>query len=525
MQNHESRHSPCSSSAARKNSCPLLLLGGELFINGTMDEWELLQRFAQQGSQEAFAELVCRHLNLVYSSARRQVRSPELAQEVAQTVFLELAREAARLKPGPPLAAWLYLVTRRTALNALRSERRRQAREHAAYELSAMNPVPSVWEKLEPLLDEALETLNPRDRSALLLRYFENKPLREVGAALGASEEAAQKRVARAIEHLRGFFAQQGVAISAVGLATHLSSHAVEAAPATLGSLIATATSSLAATTTAPAIGATHAALMTTLQKTVAVGALVVMGVSVYEVRALAGERQRLVALEHEVAALAPRELAARRERDAAQGRAAAFKAEALQIAATAAAPATGDPTIAALVSRAHRLKQRFDSDPALKIPELALLTDADWLDMARERSIDSDADLRASLARSRSLAKSKLTRPLLQAFTAYVSANEGRLPASTRDLRPHLISPVEPAIVDAALARYEIKVQGSITQVPDQAVLILEREQTLIDRDYDAQVRVLRSRMEREADPFKISTIMSSVPGRLAPMPPRYLR
>lgn len=80
------------------------------------------------------------------------------------------------LTTGKPLTAWLYLVTRRAALNALRAELRRQAREHAAYELSTMHPVPSVWEKLAPQLDEALETLNPRDRSALLLRYFENKP-------------------------------------------------------------------------------------------------------------------------------------------------------------------------------------------------------------------------------------------------------------------------------------------------------------------------------------------------------------
>jgi RNA polymerase sigma factor (sigma-70 family) len=168
-----------------------------------MDEWELLQRYAQGGSEAAFAELVGRHVNFVYSSARRQVRSPQLAEEVTQNVFVELARQAARLERGTPLTAWLYVVTRRAALNALRGELRRQAREHAAYELSAMNPAPSVWEKLAPLLDEALEALDPRDRSALLLRYFDNKPLRDVGAALNTSEDAAQKRVSRALEQLR----------------------------------------------------------------------------------------------------------------------------------------------------------------------------------------------------------------------------------------------------------------------------------------------------------------------------------
>jgi RNA polymerase sigma factor (sigma-70 family) len=490
-----------------------------------MEEWELLQRFAQHSSQVAFAELVSRHLNFVYSSARRQVRSPELAQEVAQTVFLELARNAAWLKPGTPLTSWLYLVTRRAALNALRTEVRRQAREQAAYELSIMNSVPSVWAQLEPLLDEAMETLNQADRCALLLRYFENKPLREVGAAMGSSEDAAQKRVGRALDHLRKFFAKQGVAISSAGLATHLSAHAVEAAPVALGSVISSAAGSLAPSMPALALAATRTIAMTTFQKTILVGAVVAIGAGVYEVRALAGQRERLRALAVETSGLSALELATRQERDDALGRLSAFKSEAARNALTTLAPAAEDLTIAEIVSRADQMRRTLDANPNLRIPELALLKESDWLQVARERPVGSESDLRASLGRIRSVAKSQLATHLSRALSAYVKGNDGKLPATARDLQPHFAEPIEAAVLSAMLDRYDIKPRGSITEVPHDAVLILENEQALIDRDYDTQLRISRMLLSPDPDPFKINFGHNSVPGPLAPKPPRFLR
>jgi RNA polymerase sigma factor (sigma-70 family) len=490
-----------------------------------MDEWELLQRFARDGSQEAFAELVSRHLDFVYSSARRQVRSPHAAQEIAQTVFLELARHAAQLQPGTPLTAWLYVVTRRAALNALRADRRRQAREQAAFELSTMNSVSSVWAQLEPLLDEALDTLNPHDRCALLLRYFENKPLREVGAAMGSSEDAAQKRVGRALDHLRKFFARQGVAISAAGLATHLSAHAIKAAPAALGGLIAATTGSLAPTAPLLAGEAARTLAMTTLQKTLLISAVVVLGAGLYEVRALASQRDNLRALEQEATGLAAREHAARQERDDALRRLAAFKSEAAQNSPATPAPATGDPAIAEILSRVDRMRQRLDTNPHLKIPELTLLKDSDWLLIARERALGSENDLRASLGRLRTIAKNHFTRPLTKALSAYVSANEGRMPATTDDLRPHITEPIEAAALGAMLGRYEIPLRGSIRDVLHDADLILEREQAVVDRDYDGRYRIKRIVSRADTDPFKINFSMGVVPGPLAPSPPRFLR
>ena len=115
---------------------------------GTSDP-ELLQRYAETGSQEAFAALVKRHLDLVYSAARRQVRSPQLAEEVAQSVFLHLSRLARTLQPGTPLAAWLYLVTRRTSIDVIRRESRRQARGQTAVAIAAMNTSSEAKAKAE----------------------------------------------------------------------------------------------------------------------------------------------------------------------------------------------------------------------------------------------------------------------------------------------------------------------------------------------------------------------------------------
>src|SRR5436309_9240220 len=145
---------------------------------------QLLAEYARHHAEDAFAELVHRHLDLVYSAALRQVRSPELAEEVAQSVFADLSRSAGRLKPDTVLAAWLYQVARRTAVDVVRRESRRQLREQLAVELADMNAHPSIWNQIEPLLDEAMDSLDPAERTAILLRFFENRNLREVGQSL-----------------------------------------------------------------------------------------------------------------------------------------------------------------------------------------------------------------------------------------------------------------------------------------------------------------------------------------------------
>src|SRR6185295_10551324 len=188
-----------------------------------------------------FAEIVRRHLDLVHSAALRQVRSPQLAEEVAQSTFIKLARQAQQLSPDTILTAWLYQVTRRTAIDVVRREARRQLREQIATEMNAMNATLADWTHIEPLLDEAMHALDENDRAAVLLRYFENKSLRQVGTTLGTSENAAQKRLSRAVERLREFLAKRGVSIAESGLVVVISANAVHAAPLGLVTTISAA--------------------------------------------------------------------------------------------------------------------------------------------------------------------------------------------------------------------------------------------------------------------------------------------
>jgi RNA polymerase sigma factor (sigma-70 family) len=229
---------------------------------------QLLDRYAREKSEDAFGELVHRHLNLVFSAALRQVRNAHLAEEVAQSAFIDLARQARGLAPDTVLSAWLYEVTRRKAIDVVRREIRRQAREQIAQELTAMNATENDWTRIEPLLDEGVLALEERDRAIVLLRYFENKSLREVADRLNINEEAARKRVGRAVERLREFFAQRGVTMGAGGLVAAVSCNAVQAAPSGLSVTISTAAvlSGKTIATAASAVG-TKAIAMTTLQK------------------------------------------------------------------------------------------------------------------------------------------------------------------------------------------------------------------------------------------------------------------
>jgi RNA polymerase sigma factor (sigma-70 family) len=207
-----------------------------------MDDLDLLREYAVCISESAFTALADRHVNLVYSAARRQVQDPQLAEEVTQAVFLILARKAASIPTGTLLSGWLVRTTRFAAANAVRREQTRQHYEKeamtATLQTSESDP---AWEHISPLLDEALVGLRNKDRDALVLRFFEKKSLREVGQALGTSEDNAQKRVTRALEKLRSFFSRHGHTIPAVTLAGVLTANGVQAAPIGLAATIASA--------------------------------------------------------------------------------------------------------------------------------------------------------------------------------------------------------------------------------------------------------------------------------------------
>ncbi|MGH7976802.1 MAG: RNA polymerase sigma factor, partial [Limisphaerales bacterium] len=196
------------------------------------DDIELLRQYADANSETAFTALVERHVNLVYSVALRNAGNAHAAQEIAQAVFIILARKADGLSAKVVLSGWLYQTTRLTAANFLRGEIRRQNREQEAFMQSTLNDTESeAWFQIAPILDDAISRLGARDRDAIVLRFFENKNLREVGAALDASEDAAKMRVNRALEKLRKFFTKRGVTFSAAAIAGAVSANSVHAAP------------------------------------------------------------------------------------------------------------------------------------------------------------------------------------------------------------------------------------------------------------------------------------------------------
>ena len=196
-----------------------------------MNDWELLQAYSQQDSEPAFRTLVERYVNLVHSAAWRQTSNAALSEDITQAVFTILARKARTLRPQTVLSGWLFRTTRHVALTALRTEQRRHHRERIALEMSAPSDQADTWEEALPILDDVLAQLAEADRDAVLLRFFQQKKLSDVGLELGISEEAAKKRVARAIERLRKLFVGRGIVLSGAALGTLLSTGTVRSAP------------------------------------------------------------------------------------------------------------------------------------------------------------------------------------------------------------------------------------------------------------------------------------------------------
>src|SRR3954470_4852565 len=228
----------------------------------TNSDVQLLRVYVSHGEEAAFTELVQRHTNLVYSAALRQVGSPEAAAEIAQNVFLALARGAAALAPRLPeeasLAGWLCRSTRNLSLNFRRDEFRRQSRQKTVMEqIVTTADDASDWEHLSRVLDDAMAELNETDYDLLVLRFYKSLDYRAVGAAMDLNDDTAQKRVSRALDKLRQLLLRRGIGTSAAALSIVISGHAVQAAPAGLAISISSAALAGAATATSTLIAAT----------------------------------------------------------------------------------------------------------------------------------------------------------------------------------------------------------------------------------------------------------------------------
>ena len=449
---------------------------------------QLLARYTRQNAEDAFAEIVRRHLDLVFSAALRLVRSRQLAEEVAQSVFIDLGRQAEGLAPDTILTAWLYQVSRRTAIDVVRREARRQIREQAANELNAMNATDVDWTQIEPLLDEAMHTLDDTDRAAVLLRYFESKSLHEVGQMLGASEDAARKRISRAVERLREFFAKRGITVGASGLVVVISTNAVQAAPVGLAGTISTSAALSIAAINTTTIGLTKTLTMTTIQKTLITTAIAVaVGTGIYEARKASRLQEQTQALQQQQDSMAEQNRQLQKERDEAArklaearqaiGEAGAVPRELLKLRAEVTklrgdsqelaqlkSAIMNDPTESAAKSwldRVSKLKQGLEQMPGQKIPELQFVTEQDWLNAVKNiKQLETGADFSQALSSLRNSARNDFALMAQKALRNYAEANNGQLPGDFSHLKPYFALPVD----DAVLQRYELTQTGVIT-------------------------------------------------------------
>jgi RNA polymerase sigma factor (sigma-70 family) len=196
-----------------------------------LDDNALLREYKEHDSEAAFATLVARHVNKVYSVALRHTRNPHQAEEITQAVFVILARKSRHLGKRVILSGWLYQTARLTAVTFIRSEIRRARREQEAHMQTLFNESESdVWPQIAPLLDAAMAGLSEVDRHAVVLRFFDGKSMKEIGVALGASEDAAKMRLNRAVEKLRLFFTKRGVVLPAAVLTAAISANSVSCA-------------------------------------------------------------------------------------------------------------------------------------------------------------------------------------------------------------------------------------------------------------------------------------------------------
>ncbi len=207
-----------------------------------LSDAQLLREYVQHRSEPAFAELVRRHLNLVYGVALRRTSGDRtLAEDAAQSVFADLARKAGTLSQHEALSAWLYKSARYAAAQTMRSELRRKAREVKVLAMdsstSSSNEDPD-WDRLRRELDAVLDTLGESDRRAVVLRFYAAKPFGEIAAVLRLSEDAARRRVDRALEKLRLHLGRRGITSTVAALSAALASNAATVAPASLGTAI-----------------------------------------------------------------------------------------------------------------------------------------------------------------------------------------------------------------------------------------------------------------------------------------------
>ena len=464
---------------------------------------QLLAEYVECGSEAAFRELVTRHLGLVYSAAIRLVGGDaQLAEDVSQTVFVDLARQARTFSGEVMLGGWLHQHTCFVAANTLRGERRRQSRERQAMEMTALQDHSEAdFSRVAPILDAAITELGEPDRTAILLRFFEQHDFRQIGEMIGSSEDAARMRVSRAREKLELLLKRRGITSTVAALSVVLSAHAVQAVPAGLAASISTAALAGTALSTSTAVAVAKTVAMTTMQKAlVAATVVVAAGTGIYEARQATRLRadvetlqQRQAPLAEEIQRLtqalgdATNQVAVLRAenerlgRDAAEilklrGERAQLRADSQELARLKASEQQqeNDPnglTPRLWLSRADTLKKWMESHPDQQIPEFQYLRQDNWLDVVKNNNLAGDYAPLHAASQLREVAKHEFANEMVAALRRFIAEHGGELPTDLSQLNPYFSKPMTGELMSA----YKLLHSGNIAQVTKGEWLVAE--------------------------------------------------
>ena len=441
---------------------------------------ELLARWLRTRSEQDFAELVQRHLAMVHSAALRVVNGDRhLADDVAQTVFADLARKARSLTDRPSLAGWLHTSARFAAMGLLRGEHRRRQREQEALSMP-QDPAASdapAWSELQPVIDAAISDLSAKDREALLLRYFENRSHREIGELLGLTDNAARMRVERALDKARSLLAKRGITSSTSGLAAALLAHGTLVTTTVTAAQITTAALTSAAAA-GPGFTLLHLMTATQLKTGLAVTALVA-GLSVplaLQHRANAELRSQNATLNNQLIRLTELEAENNRLRGL----------------------AVADAELATLRLEVQELSRTREQLLSLQEENTKLLEQAQSLQrelaaIQQDKLRREDADWRKEFRNKKSTYIALLTQIVL----VYANARDGQLPDSIAELRAYLDNdslddPKQEALIRAfqqresdwglSLDDLELVTTGNLFDLPDPKSAVLLRDRNPVE-------------------------------------------
>ena len=465
----------------------------------SLSDAELLAEWIAHRSQPAFALLVRRHISLVHSAARRQLDDPHLAEEVTQAVFVLLASKAESLGRHVVLPGWLCRVAHLVARDKQKSERRRQQREQLAARMQTdSDPAAGdAWHQLAPHLDEAVAQLSEADRAAIVLRFYEQCPLEQIGSVFGVGADAAQKRVARALEKLRSIFTGKGVSLSTSAVAHAIAANAVQTAPAGLavqvsaGAIVA---GTSATTATLLSMSALHKTIIgVTLAATVGTATHQTLQASANRIEAQAikernsmreGQIQRQVSENEEAA----RRLAALKlDRDLLEARVASLRSTPRSEADRPDNPA--EALLKKWQERVAQLKQQLEQNPGARIPEMKLLTESDWLLMVKQRSVGTETDWDRIFSQLRDAAEEKFVPQIRKALMAFQRTHNGQDPTDFAQLWPYFDPRTDPEI----LRRWTIVPAKTFPNRKWDSDYVVMQMSGVVDKEVD-RVKILTS-------------------------------